>query len=180
MDKKDTQLVKIFDKNGDLRGYKPRAEINKTKDIVSTIHVFVIKDDKLILSKIPANGHVFTGKIGSTFATMERKGDEDEIVSVQRAIKDDLDLEQLPDGISTPRIICDKFFYEGGKLTRFFKGYYIETTKPLVSAGSSCNIELVCFQVEQITDKIENKPDLFAPSLLSVWEHMNTDFITQP
>ena len=88
-----TEMVTIFNEKGEAIGKKARKDIDKSKDIFSTVYGRIFVDNKILLVKISQKqgGIIKTneGKWGLPVATILREG-EDPTDALERASLDDI------------------------------------------------------------------------------------------
>lgn len=162
-------LVDIFDGEGTVIGQKKREEIEKDRDIVHTVYIFVFTPEKeLWIATLSETATLYGGKFGSTAAGMVRHG-EDALQAARRTLTYELGIESwaavvlgtdvvtLSDGVVRMMSVVS-LVYDG----------WVENRDGTVTEMK----EVDRYNLEQLL----NDRFLFAPSFLAVWERYQAKF----
>ncbi|MCR4311662.1 MAG: NUDIX domain-containing protein [Candidatus Uhrbacteria bacterium] len=162
--------VEILDGHGKPIAVKRRKDIDKTKDILHVVYIFVVTPEgKLILSRIPRDPtkkNLFAGKLGVTVATIIRH-EEKHRDAAKRAAKRELGLKK-PDLTflgETLEIIT-------GVPKRLIAAYVCTASEKDIKPNRELSDELIAVTGKELDRLIEKRKEL-APTLLVFWDKYN-------
>lgn len=156
--------IHILDETGARIGSKARKDIKKSKDIVHCVDIFLKRNGKILLARIPDADLLYPGTLASTSATMLRV-DEEPIQAAMRALKKELGIEHAK-------------FKELGELFLTFKDgikrkktSFLAITDDPINANPDDVSEIIEMSPDEINQKLETHSDMFAPTFSELWAH---------
>jgi len=162
--------INLFDKTGKIVGQKAKSDIHRTKDILPSVYIFVINNDKkMLLAEIdqhPNNDRLYIGRIGLPAATYIQT-DEDHEKAAHRALQSDL-------GIINPNCKYLGTYFENfdGEVKRHASVYYCTHPKN-PTPNKNAFLDLQHFSRTDIEREIALNEENFAPSFLALWNRHN-------
>lgn len=165
--------IEILDNHGRVIGTKRRQDVDKTKDILHVVYIFVVTPDgKLILSRIPRNPakkNLFPGKLGVTVATIVRSGEAHEDAA-KRAVAKELGVEG-----ADVTFLGETLESFTGIPKRLVAAYVCTLDEASIKPNSEDVEELVPVTHEELK-RLLDKPNNLAPTLLVFWDRYNESF----
>lgn len=160
----DTTYVNVLNRQGRVIDTKPRADVDRRRDILPAVYVFVKPSPgALLVATIPDDAYgargTYVGKRGFPVATFVR-ADEEPFAAAKRALQKDLaisvgDLTLLSQGYTV--------FSDG--LRRHVWVYVVQHSGPFVAdAFAASKLEIIT--VEAVREECKAHPEQFAPSFI--------------
>lgn len=159
--------VDILDIHGKLIAIKPRKDIDREKDILHLVYVFVITPEgKLLLSRIPkvtSKHPLFANKLGVTVATIVRHN-EAHLKAAKRAMRREL-------GVNKPDLTFLGETLESfpGIPKRLIAAYMCTASQEELRPKSELTGEIVPVSGKDLEALMRKRKEL-APTLLVFWD----------
>lgn len=119
MQEKDA-LIGIYNEKGEIVGKKPRQEVDKKKDILTTVNILVFNEKNELLM-IRAKNSIWPGKWGGACATLLRYNEHPKDAA-RRTLKRELGLESDVEPVG-------KKYHEWDGIKKFLIVYKTKTNK---------------------------------------------------
>jgi isopentenyldiphosphate isomerase len=166
-------LINILDESGNIIETKKRSEIDKTKDILHTVHIIAFtSQEEIMLTIIPDRQdlkNIYVGRYGTTSATIVRQGESPEDAA-KRALSNELFLEEA----DLIHVGNDYFVFEESS-PRFLSLYYFVHPNVLYKYNEK-DIEKLCpLSREDLDEKIKDKK-AFSETFVRFWQKYNQKF----
>lgn len=164
--------VDILNPSGLPIGVKRRKDVDKTKDILHVVYVFIVTPEgKLVLSRIPrdpAKKNLFAGKLGVTVASIIRHGETHD-VAAKRAVKREL-------GITKPDLayLGETLESFSGTPKRLIAAYACTAKESQLHPDPAFTDELVALSSRELDRLVEKRKEL-APTLLVFWDRYSEE-----
>ncbi len=160
--------VELLDDCGNVVGKKKRKDIDKKVDCIHLVQMLLMtQDGRLLLSHIPSDApikKIFGGLIGTTAATMIRVNETPE-QAARRALQNELFLPDLMPTFLGRHV--ETFPPYAPTLTE----YYRVTVDQVPTHWDRTQIvELIAMLPDDLTDRMMESPESFAPSLVAFWQ----------
>ncbi len=166
----DSFDVEILDTHGKPVAIKRRQDVDKTKDILHVVYVFVVTPEgKLVLSRIPRDptkNNVFAGKLGVTVASIIRH-EEKHREAAKRAVKRELGLKK-PD-LTFLGETLESF---SGIPKRLVAAYLCTAEEKDLKPNRELTDEIIAVSGKELDRLLEKRKEL-APTLLVFWDRYN-------
>lgn len=155
-------VVHVYDADGNPVGSKPRKDVDRKKDIVHCIDVFVFDaEGSMVLGRIPENNEWVPRAWAPPAATMLRVGESAEAAAA-RTLQKELGItgEELHN-------LGEHFFVYDDGVKRWKTTFWIRTNEPLHPNPEDVS-ELKSFTRAEIESAMPSDP-AFHPILDSLW-----------
>lgn len=160
-------LVDLVDENGVVVGSKPRRDIDKYHDVYHAVYVVLVSPvGQVILGRIPDRDklpNLYIGQLGVPAATIRRSG-ESPMAAAQRAVQRELYI----DSAAVVPVGGGLFDLPDGRQT-YVSVYYMVANPPEIFSSTDV-AELVTLTPRTLRERIESRPQEFAPTMLMLWE----------
>ncbi len=162
----DIALVDCYDRTGQVIGTKPRADIDRRRDIVPTAYVLVVtRASEMLLARIAEHGdhpRLYTGLLGCPAATMIRHGESAD-AAAQRALEHDLGITD-----AVPRFLGKEMAELPDGVVRLIHGFLvtgINAISPTAGEGS-----VIQRMTRSALEHALHQRSAFAPTFLALWD----------
>lgn len=165
-----THSVDLVDENGLVVGTKLRRDIDKRHDTYHTVYTLMISPlGRVVLARIPTREdlpNMYDGRYGASVATI-RRTEESPMTAAQRSVARELyidDAQVVPVG--------GGFFRTDG-IGTYVSVYYLIADPPRTYSSTDI-AELEEFNPRDLSEKMKESSDTFAPNLIRLWERYHT------
>ncbi len=166
MKKHGDYRVEILDTHGRLVTTKRRADVDKTRDALHVVYIFVVTPEgKLLLSRIPSDPtkkNLFPGKLSVTVATIVRAG-ETHLRAAKRALRHEL--RAMPADLTFLGETLENF----AGLPKRLVATYMGTLNEMSIVPNTEHVEAIVPVSRKELEELFNKPGAIAPTLSLFW-----------
>ena len=152
-------IIGLYDKNGNLLGFKERDDVNKRIDILKVVNVMLFDEKNRIFITKPKDD-LWKEKWGCAAAGLVRK-DESSVEAARRTLKRELNLE------AEDLIFLGEKYFDLDGIKRFISIFYARTNKDPRINHNDVN-EGTWVDLEEL--KMLKKKNLFNPPFLASFE----------
>ena len=160
----DEYNVQLCNEHGITTGYKVRRDVDKKRDTIHVVDIFVIGGGKLLLAKIPTSP-IYTGLWGVSAVTLLRQHESVEEGAL-RCLESELEI--IPTDVMLDPLGAKFFQYPDG-VRRFRTTFYAETLRKVFVTDPKNASELRWFSRDDIDDMVDNAAIECSPPFLALW-----------
>ncbi len=162
------ERITILDGDGQPIGAKARQSIDRTRDILHTVFVFLVTGErKFALSVIPRDSalpKLYPGKFGVTVAALVFENEAPDDAAV-RALRDEVKLDGC-----TPIFLGKTLHRYADGVTRLQSAYCQTTDAPTLSFNDRKIAHLTYLTRRELEAMRTMTPHLFAPTFHVLWD----------